>query len=146
MLLSQRYKENMSALVVDEAHCVKTWCVNDVDVSLFTYNNFTIRGDNFRVAFSQIGDLRSIMSQNVRILALTATATSEVYKAVRNRLSLDDPAVIGLPPSRDNIKYYVEPLPNINMLSDLLTENLKHLCLSFPKTLIFCRTIAECSL
>ena len=145
MLLSQRYKENMSALVVDEAHCVKTWCVNDVDVSLFIYN-FIIRGDNFRVAFSQIGDLRSIMSQNVRILALTATATSEVYKAVRNRLSLDDPAVIGLPPSRDNIKYYVEPLPNINVLSDLLTENLKHLCLSFSKTLIFCRTIAECSL
>ena len=59
MLLSQRYKENMSALVVDayEAHCVKTWCINDVDVSLFTYNNFIIRGDNFRVAFSQIGDL-----------------------------------------------------------------------------------------
>ena len=47
MLLSRRYKENMSALVVDEAHCVKTWCVNDVDVSLFTYNNFIIRGDNF---------------------------------------------------------------------------------------------------
>ena len=56
MLLSQRYKENMSALVVDEAHCVKTWCVNDVDMSLFIYN-FIIRGDNFRVAFSQIGDL-----------------------------------------------------------------------------------------
>ena len=82
MLLSQRYKENMSALVVDEAHCVKTWCVNDVDVSLFTYSNFIIRGDNFRVAFSQIGDLRSIMSQNAWILALTATDTSEVYKAV----------------------------------------------------------------
>ena len=62
MLLSQRYKENMSALVVDEAHCVKTWCVNDVDVSLFIYN-FIIRGDNFRVAFSQIGDLRSIVSK-----------------------------------------------------------------------------------
>ena len=108
-----------------------------MDVSLFTYSNFIIRGDNFRVAFSQIGDLRSIMPQNVRILALTAMATSEVYKAVRNRLSLDDPAVIGLPPSHDNIKYYVESLPNINMLSNLLTENLKHLCLSFPKTLIF---------
>ena len=37
MYLSQRYKENMSALVVGEAHCVKSWWVNDVDVSLFTY-------------------------------------------------------------------------------------------------------------
>ena len=113
MLLSQGYKENMSALVVDEAHCVKTWCVNDIDVSLFTNSNFIIRGDNFCVAFSQIGDLRSIMPQNVWILALTATITSEVYKTVRNRLSLVNPAVIGLPPSCDNIKYYVEPLSNI---------------------------------
>ena len=57
MLLSQGYKENMSPLFVDEAHCVKTWCVNDIDVSLFTNSNFIIRGDNFFVAFSQIGDL-----------------------------------------------------------------------------------------
>ena len=85
------------------------------------------------------------MPHNVRILALTATATSEVFKAVKNRLSLDDPAVIGLPPSRDNIKYNVEPLPNINMLCDLLAENLQRLHFSFPKTLIFCRTIAECA-
>jgi len=27
MLLSPRYKEKMCALVVDEAHCVKTWYV-----------------------------------------------------------------------------------------------------------------------
>ena len=44
--------------------------------------NFIIRGDNFGAAFSQIGDLRSIMLQNVRILALTATDTSKVYKGV----------------------------------------------------------------
>ena len=44
--------------------------------------NFIIRDDNFHVAFSQIGDLRRIMLQNVRILALTAMDTSKVYKAV----------------------------------------------------------------
>jgi len=104
-----------------------------------------IRGDDFRVAFSHIGDLQSIVPQNVHILALTATATSEVFKVVRNRLSLDDPTIIGLPPSQDNIKYNVEPLPNINMLCDLLAENLLHKCSNFPKTLIFCPTIAECA-
>ena len=86
------------------------------------------------------------MPQNVRILALTTTATSEVCKAVRNRLSLDYPTVIGLPPSHNNIKFNVDPLPNINMLSNLLTKNLKCLCLDFPKTLIFGRTTAECAL
>ena len=34
LLLSPRYKEKISALVVDEAHCIKTWQVNDVHVSL----------------------------------------------------------------------------------------------------------------
>ena len=28
MLLSKVYKDNMVGLVVDEAHCVKTWLVN----------------------------------------------------------------------------------------------------------------------
>ena len=28
MLLSKSYKDNTVALVVDEAHCVKTWLVN----------------------------------------------------------------------------------------------------------------------
>ena len=42
MLLSKAYQEKLVALVVDEAHCVKK------------------RGDRFRTAFVQIGELRSI--------------------------------------------------------------------------------------
>ena len=57
MLLSAPYKKNLVALVVDEAHCVKTW------------------GDTFRMAFAEIGTLRSLISPNVRIMALTATCT-----------------------------------------------------------------------
>lgn len=52
MLSSAPYRENLVALVIDEAHCVKTW------------------GDNFRIAFSEIGT-------DVKIMALTATCTLE---------------------------------------------------------------------
>ncbi len=54
MLLSPAYIKNLVAVVVDEAHCVKTW------------------GDEFRVAFSEIGDLRSLIPDNVGVHALTA--------------------------------------------------------------------------
>ena len=55
MLLTRVYKEQLVALVVDEAHCVKIW------------------GDEFRLAFAHIGGLRSVIPSNVNILALTAT-------------------------------------------------------------------------
>ena len=61
MLLSHKYKERLVALAVDEAHCVKTW------------------GDEFRLAFAQIGELRSLIPASVNVIALTATATSETY-------------------------------------------------------------------
>ena len=51
MLLSPPYIKNLVAVVVDEAHCVKTW------------------GDDFLVAFSDIGDLRSLIPDNVGVHA-----------------------------------------------------------------------------
>jgi len=59
-LLSSKYKDNLVALVVDEAHCCKLW------------------GDKFREAFTRIGDIRSVIPSNVNIMALTATATTDI--------------------------------------------------------------------
>ena len=54
------------------------------------------RGDDFQMAYSQIEDLHSILPERVQILALTATLTTMVFKAVKERLSLNDPAIIGI--------------------------------------------------
>ena len=83
--------------------------------------------------------------EEAKILALTATATAEVLSTVKTKLNLVDPLVIGLSPKRDNIKYYVEPLPKLDILCQLLCEGLNQHRNKFPKTLIFCRTIAECA-
>ena len=64
MVLFFRYKEDLVALLVDEAHCVKLW------------------EERFRAAFCEIGTLRSLIPSEVNVLALTATATTEIFHSV----------------------------------------------------------------
>jgi len=80
------------------------------------------------------------------MLALTTTATTEVFMAVKKRLALVEPVVIGVAPDRDNIKYSMEPTGRIDTLRSLLTTRLCLLRTNFPKTLIFCKTVSECGL
>ena len=89
MLLSPPYQKNLVALVVVEAYCVITW------------------GDEFRKAFSQIGDLRSLLPSSVNVLALTATATFDIFDAVTKRLSMENVRLVALPPFRNNISYTI---------------------------------------
>ena len=96
-----------------------------------------LRGEDFRVAFNHIGDLRSIVLPKVHIIALTATATAEVLRTVTDKLCLKDPVVIGLTPNRENIKYSIEPKPKLEVFCDLFAENLYHMRTGFPKTLVF---------
>ena len=52
MLLSSVYQNNLITLAVDEAHCVKSW------------------GDQFRKSLARIGDLRSLLPENVNIFGI----------------------------------------------------------------------------
>ena len=127
MLLSPPYQKNLVALVVDEAHCVKTW------------------GDEFRKAFSQIGDLRSLLPSSVNVLALTATATFDTFDAVTKRLSMENVRLVALPPFRNNISYTVSEKCDAISVTDAIALELKEKRVTFPKTLIYVRTYADCS-
>ena len=85
MLLRQVYKDNQVTVVVDEAHCVRTW------------------GNEFRAAFSEIGNLRSIIPPRINILALTATLTSDTLVSITERLALKSPTILATSPQRNNI-------------------------------------------
>ena len=71
------------------------------------------RGDKFRTLFAELGIVRCLILKLVKILAVTATATKETLDSVTSRLSLEKPVLIGLPPDRINIKYAVNPCPNL---------------------------------
>ena len=103
------------------------------------------RGDQFRTAFAHLGDIRSILSSNVNILSLTATATTATFNAVCKRLSMSNPVLIGCPPHRTNILYVVKPLPDMDKFCTDLSDKIKVLGLEYPKTVIFCRRYVDCA-
>ena len=114
MLLSKPYIEKLVALVVDEAHCVKLW------------------GDKFRTVFAEIGDLRSLIPTRVKVLALTATATTETFYVVTKRLAMSQPILVALPPYRKNIAYGIYPKVSIHQFADSLRAELGEKRTAFP--------------
>ncbi len=120
MLLSQPYRDKLVALVVDEAHCVKLWRV-----------------------FGEIGDLRSLISGNVQVMAQTATATEETLSIVTKKLSMRKPTLIALSPFRVNIACKVHPKINIQEFADSLCSELLEKRTLFPKTVVYVRKLVS---
>ena len=83
----------ISLLVVDEAHCISQW------------------GHDFRPAYLGIGDARKTLGMPP-VLALTATATEEVVKEIRENLHATDAKIINTGIERDNLHFSVHPTVN----------------------------------
>lgn len=127
MLLSSVYQENLVALAVDEAHCVKSW------------------GDQFRRSFARIGNLRSLLPKGVNVLALTATATEETLAVVIKRLSMHNITVVAMPPCRDNICYILKSGFNIQDFTDEIVKEFLQRRINFPKTIVYVRSYKDCA-
>ena len=81
---------NVTALAVDEAHCISEW------------------GHDFRPEYRRLRELRSALPQ-VPAIALTATATPRVREDIVTQLALRTPAVFVASFNRPNLNYHVEP-------------------------------------
>ena len=64
-------------------------------------------GEAFRESYGQLAQIRSLLIHPAPMVALTATATTKVTKAVIDSLGLNSPKVISNIPNKDNIKYSV---------------------------------------
>ena len=104
-----------------------------------------IRGDKFRKAFSRLGELRSIISDKVNIIALTATATQETFSCVKACLSLYEPVIVAVSPERSNVKLSVVEVPNVDDIVLQISEQLKEKRITYPKTIIFCQSYSDVS-
>ena len=106
---------------------------------------FCLRGDDFRIAFAHLGELRSVLPSSVKVLALTATATEETFKANVDRLSLKDPTIVALPPERPNIFYSVHEMVSMDSFSSNIARDIKQKKTDYPETVIFCWQYLDCT-
>jgi ATP-dependent DNA helicase RecQ len=81
---------NVTALAVDEAHCISEW------------------GHDFRPEYRRLRELRQALPE-VPAIALTATATPRVREDILTQLALRDAAVFVASFNRPNLNYLVEP-------------------------------------
>ncbi|CAG2234391.1 recQ [Mytilus edulis] len=128
-IFKQKSWENVSHIVVDEAHCVVQW------------------GHDFRPDFRNISKLRAILPQ-AKILALTATATPKMRKEIQQQLCMKDVFSLSGPVDRPNIKLIVQkrlPLTGGKTTAegsyqDVLNPYIEELCSQIwnvPKTIVY---------
>jgi ATP-dependent DNA helicase RecQ len=86
--LQGRSRQRIELVVVDEAHCVSQW------------------GHDFRPAFLRIVDAVNALGKPP-ILALTATATSDIRDDIVRSLGLREPRIVNTGVYRDNLHYRV---------------------------------------
>lgn len=91
---------NVTLLAIDEAHCISEW------------------GHDFRPDYRNLRNLRSLFP-TVPIIALTATATSQVQSDIIKQLKLSDPQVFIASFNRPNLSYSV--LPKADFEENLFT-------------------------
>ena len=77
-------QRDVSLIVIDEAHCVSQW------------------GHDFRPAYLELRHAISALGRPA-VLALTATATAQVIEEIRDKLEMNDPAIVQASIERDNL-------------------------------------------
>jgi ATP-dependent DNA helicase RecQ len=92
-IATERFKERIAQLdvnliAVDEAHCISQW------------------GYDFRPSYLRIAELRDLLP-NIPVLAVTATATTQVIEDIQNQLKFSKKNVLRTSYFRSNLVYLV---------------------------------------
>ena len=146
LFLKSCFKSRVKALVVDEAHCVKKWYVFPLaELKLISLFKLVFRGETFRGALLRIGEIRSILPESVKIMALTATATKEARNTIIRILGLRNPKVIAICPCKDNIMLAISSFLTIEESFSPILVRLKNEHTRMPRMLIYCQRQEQCA-
>ena len=137
MFASKTYKERLIGVCVDEAHCIIHW-------GLASSNK---KKSAFRIWYSRLNELRSLVAKGTPFLALTATAARQTRDQIFEMLEMKLPVEILESPNRPNVTFVVQKIDNSTPMVDnfrYLADELKSTCLNTKRTIIYCQTIKQC--
>lgn len=109
----------------------------DCIIQCCSYN----RGESFRKEFARLGEVRSLLAENVRVMALTATAKISSRRAICRVLGMSRPVIVSESPNKPNIKYSVHLKScSIEEAFAPSVEEVEQKRMNTDKTIIFCRS------
>lgn len=107
--------------------------------------NYCCRGDSFREVLLRMGEIRSLLPADVKVLAMTATATKTLRKKVGEVIGLVDPLIIAVSPCKPNIIYMMASFTSITETFTPILQKLIEQRTSFPRTIVYCHSYEHCS-
>ncbi len=92
----------------------------------------------------RLGEVRSLLPEQVKIMALTATATKMVLTYVAYTLGMEKPIVIALSPCKANYIYNVGLFTTVRRTFQPLLNRLKAVRDKTPRMIIYCQSFKMC--
>ena len=94
-----------------------------------------------RSVLAGLGEIRSLVSSSVKILALTATASRKLCMDVGQMLGLRNELIISISLSKPNIIYAVQQFTTIPGTFASMLSQLKREISQFPRTISLLQTL-----
>ncbi|MEO9968023.1 MAG: RecQ family ATP-dependent DNA helicase [Reichenbachiella sp.] len=124
LFIERLKKMNVSLLAIDEAHCISQW------------------GYDFRPSYIEIAKIYPCL-ENVKKIALTATATADVATDICEKLEFEEPAVFLKSFARDNLSYSAFELENKGPKMLEILNNVKGSAIVYVKSRVETQNIAK---
>ena len=95
--------------------------------------------------FSHLGEVRSLLPPNVKIMALTATATITLRSEICGVLGMKDQYVVTVSPEKNNVILQVSKFESLESTFNPIIQKLKMERLNLGRTIIYCQKQETCA-
>ena len=142
LLSSDHYREFLAAVAIDEAHCISQWGVSTAKAKQASLP--------FRQWYGNLGEINSLVSNDVPTLVLTATASKGTKKDIFSTLNLGRSTfVLERSPEKPNICFgaqYLDKNSSLRSIFHFIIEEVRNEKGKCQRTMIFCQTRKQCAL